>query len=122
MEDLDELWSRCSLALKDSVSDAVWNMWLSKVQPVDMAGDNLTLGVPNSVVRTRVNDRFLGLIRDAASGESGRPLEVLLIIVDADDEIDLGFDEPEDDFGSPGPPYPRSTGVSCRSSDRLGAA
>jgi chromosomal replication initiator protein len=99
MEDLDELWSRCSLALKDSVSDAVWNMWLSKVQPVDMAGDNLTLGVPNSVVRTRVNDRFLGLIRDAASGESGRPLEVLLIIVDADDEIDLDFDEPEDDFG-----------------------
>jgi len=61
-------------------------MWLSKLQPVDIAGDNLTLGVPNSVVRTRINDRFLGLIRDAASAEAGRPLDVMLIIVDVEED------------------------------------
>ena len=87
MDNLDELWDRCSLALKEYVSDAVWNMWLSKIQPVDIVGDNLTLGVPNTVVRTRVNDRFLGLIRDAASAEAGRPMDILLIIVEAQEEL-----------------------------------
>jgi chromosomal replication initiator protein len=85
VENIDVLWNQCSVALKDSVSDAVWQMWLSKLQPVDIAGDNLTLGVPNSVVRTRINDRFLGLIRDAASVEANRPLDVMLIVVDVEE-------------------------------------
>jgi len=115
VDNIDELWDRCSLALKESVSDAVWQMWLSKILPVDITGDNLTIGVPNSVVRTRINDRFLGLIRDAASAEAGQPLEVLLIIVDVDEAY-----EPIEETENPADivPLPNSAPVQTSSSSR----
>jgi chromosomal replication initiator protein len=94
VEEIDEVWDRCLLALRESVSDAVWKMWLSKVTAVEISGDNLVLGVPNSVVRARINDRFLGLIRDAVTAEAGRPLEVGLVIIDEHD-IDLDLLDPE---------------------------
>ena len=115
MDNIDELWDRCSLALKESVSDAVWQMWLSKILPVDITGDNLTIGVPNSVVRTRINDRFLGLIRDAASAEAGQPLEVLLIIVDVDEAY-----EPLEETENPADivPLPNTAPAQTSSSSR----
>jgi chromosomal replication initiator protein len=90
VEEIDGIWDRCLLALRESVSDAVWQMWLSKVTAVEISGDNMVLGVPNSVVRARINDRFLGLIRDAVTAEAGRPLDVGLVIIDeADVDLDL---------------------------------
>ena len=94
MEEIDEIWGRCLLALRESVSDAVWQMWLSKVTAVEISEDNLVLGVPNSVVRARINDRFLGLIRDAVTAEAGHPLEVSLVIID-DHDLDLDLLDPE---------------------------
>ena len=105
MEEIDEIWGRCSLALRESVSDAVWKMWLSKVTAVELSGDNLVLGVPNGVVRARVNDRFLGLIRDAVTVEAGRPLEVGLMLVHDEEliEIDLGDTSSEAKLPLPSP-------------------
>ena len=100
MEEVDELWGKCSLTLRESVSDAVWQMWLSKLTAVEISGDNLVLGVPNSVVRARINDRFLGLIRDAITEEAGRPLDVGLVLV-IDDDIDF-----EETFASGELPLP----------------
>jgi len=94
VEEIDEIWGRCLLALRESVSDAVWQMWLSKVTAVEISEDNLVLGVPNSVVRARINDRFLGLIRDAVTAEAGHPLEVSLVIID-DHDLDLDLLDPE---------------------------
>ncbi len=94
MEEIDEIWGRCLLALRESVSDAVWQMWLSKVTAVEISEDNLVLGVPNSVVRARINDRFLGLIRDAVAAEAGHPLDVSLVIID-DHDLDLDLLDPE---------------------------
>jgi chromosomal replication initiator protein len=94
VEEIDEIWGRCLLALRESVSDAVWQMWLSKVTAVEISEDNLVLGVPNSVVRARINDRFLGLIRDAVAAEAGHPLEVSLVIID-DHDLDLDLLDPE---------------------------
>ena len=67
MDEIVELWGNCAPALRESVSDAVWQMWLSKVSPVDISGDMLTLSVPNTIIRSKVNDRFISLLRDAAS-------------------------------------------------------
>jgi chromosomal replication initiator protein len=122
VDDIDELWNRCSRALKESVSDAVWQMWLSKLLAVDITGDNLTLGVPNSIVRTRISDRFLGLIRDAASAESGRSLEVLLVLVDVEDSIEDDGPEtlsPESAQASGVPSVPASVSSRATGSVRL---
>jgi len=107
VDEIDEIWDRCLLALRESVSDAVWQMWLSKVTAVEISEDNLVLGVPNSVVRARINDRFLGLIRDAVTAEAGHPLEVGLVIIDEHD-LDLDLLDPEltELPLSPAPPAP----------------
>jgi len=105
VEEITELWGRCSLTLRESVSDAVWQMWLSKLEAVEISGDNLVLGVPNSVVRARINDRFLGLIRDAVTAEAGRPLDVGLVLIDLGDDVDFEetFTNGELPLPTPGP-------------------
>ena len=90
MDDITELWGKCVPALRDSVSDAVWQMWLSKVTAVDISGEILTLGVPNTIIRSKVSDRFSGLIGDVAGAEAGRSLEISLVVVpDPSDEEQL---------------------------------
>lgn len=95
MAEVQEIWGKCASTLRESVSDAVWQMWLSKVVPVDMSGDNLTLGVPNSVVLSRVNDRFLGLIVDVVSAEIGSVVSINLTVIPMSDlpVQDIGVEE-----------------------------
>ena len=80
MEEIAEIWGRCRPALEESVSRVVWETCLSLVVPVGISGDNLTLGVPNQVVRSKVAERFVGLIRDVATHEIGRPVDVSLVL------------------------------------------
>lgn len=88
VEDLKETWGACATSLRESVSDVVWQMWLSKLDPVEISGDNLVLSVSNTVVRNRINDRFLGLIRDTVTEVVGRPLSIGLIVdEDAEDRF-----------------------------------
>jgi chromosomal replication initiator protein len=79
--DVNELWDRCAPVLRESVSDAVWQMYLSQVTPVEISGDNLMLGVPNAVVKGRITERFLGLIHDAITAEAGINYEITLVSV-----------------------------------------
>jgi chromosomal replication initiator protein len=88
VEDLKETWGACATSLRESVSDVVWQMWLSKLDHVEISGDNLVLSVSNTVVRNRINDRFLGLIRDTVTEVVGRPLSIGLIVdEDAEDRF-----------------------------------
>ena len=84
MNEMTEIWGKCRPSLQESVSDVVWKTCLSLVTPVDMSGDNLILGVPSHYVRSKVAERFLGLIRDLASAAAGRPVEISLELVVAE--------------------------------------
>ena len=63
MNDAETVWSSCADLLRDQVSSAVWSSSFSNVEPVAFDGRCLTLGFPSSVVRDRVHDRYLGLLR-----------------------------------------------------------
>jgi len=109
MDEITEIWGKCRPSLQESVSDIVWKTCLSLVTPVEISGDNLTLGVPSPYVRSKVAERFLGLIRDAASGAAGRPLEVTLVIVDAGEvDFDEVFPLPDAPVATPGASSERS--------------
>jgi len=86
VEELQDLWTRCALSLRESVSDTVWNMFLSQITPVEISGENLVVSVPNAVVKRKVTDRFAGLIQDAISAETGKRLELTLIVVPTTDD------------------------------------
>ena len=81
MNDTEELWILCAEALREQVSEAIWQAYLSGITPLSVSEDELVLAVPNTLIRDRVESRFLGLIRDTVSTTAGRPLEIRLDVV-----------------------------------------
>ncbi|MGP0107719.1 MAG: chromosomal replication initiator protein DnaA [Acidimicrobiales bacterium] len=81
MNDTEELWTSCSEALREQVSDAIWQAYLSGITPLAIKNGEIVLGVPNTLIRDRVESRFLGLIQDTVNGTTGRDLVVQLEVV-----------------------------------------
>ena len=85
MEQSNGLWTRCTASLREQVSEATWQMWLSSVEPVavtDTGHDGvLVLGVPNSAVRDRVESRFVPLIEGTLASIAGQTVKVRLQVL-----------------------------------------
>jgi chromosomal replication initiator protein len=81
VNDTESLWTSCSEALREQVSDAIWQAYLSGITPLSIKDSKIVLGVPNTLIRDRVESRFLGLIQDTVTGTVGRDLEVQLEVV-----------------------------------------
>ncbi len=82
MDETSGLWTLCTASLREQVSDATWQMWLSGIEPVSFSDGEMVLGVPNAVVRDRVEGRFLHLIGDILSAMAGTPVTVRLKVLD----------------------------------------
>ncbi len=81
MNDTEGMWMLCSEALREQVSDAIWQAYLSGITPLSIRDGEIVLGVPNTLIRDRVESRFLGLIQDTVTGTVGRNLDVQLEVV-----------------------------------------
>ncbi len=81
MNDTERLWILCSEALREQVSDSIWQAYLSGITPLSIDAEQLVLGVPNTLIRDRVESRFLGLIQDTVVGTVGTSLAVRLEVV-----------------------------------------
>jgi chromosomal replication initiator protein len=81
VNETEGLWILCSEALREQVSEAIWQAYLSGITPLSMADNSMVLGVPNTLIRDRVESRFLGLIRDTVGSTVGSPLEIKLEVV-----------------------------------------
>ncbi len=87
MNDTEELWISCAEALREQVSDAIWQAYLSGVTPLSIKEHEVLLGVPNKLIRDRIESRFLGLIQDTVTGTLGRDLTVhLQVLAPLDDQ------------------------------------
>jgi len=119
VNDTEDLWISCSDALREQVSDAIWQAYLSGITPVSIKEHEIVLGVPNKLIRDRVESRFLGLIQDTVTGTLGRDLVVQLEVVAPDEARDRAVAATDliDDVrpsspparstdGSPAPPSP----------------
>jgi len=105
-EQVDEtigLWTRCAAPLREQVSDATWQLWLSGIEPVSYDGTTLVLGVPNSLVRDRVETRFLPLIAQTVSAAAGRSIHVRLAVNGRDQRPPDGAAAPEVSSPAPAP-------------------
>jgi chromosomal replication initiator protein len=78
VNDMHDLWKRCGDTLREQVSDATWRTWLQALSPEAFDGDLLVLNAPSSLVRERVENRFLGLISAAATEVASREVKVRL--------------------------------------------
>ncbi len=100
MNDTQVLWISCADALREQVSDAIWQAYLSGITPVSIKEHEIILGVPNKLIRDRVESRFLGLIQDTVTGTLGRDLVVHLEVVapDAARDLAVAAADPIDDI------------------------
>jgi chromosomal replication initiator protein len=95
VNETERLWILCSEALREQVSDSIWQAYLSGITPLSIDAEQLVLGVPNTLIRDRVESRFLGLIQDTVVGTVGTSLAVRLEVVapiahdPTDDESDF---------------------------------
>ncbi len=71
VDDAEVLWKACADVLREQVSEAVWLTTFNGARPVRTDGDTLVLGVPSSVVRERIEGRYLGLVQSALADVGG---------------------------------------------------
>jgi chromosomal replication initiator protein len=78
--DAGNLWKSCSELLRVQVSGATWLTWFNAIQPVTLEADSLRLSVPSSLMRGRLEERYLNMIEDVASQVAGKRLSVQLLV------------------------------------------
>jgi chromosomal replication initiator protein len=71
-----QLWTTCSEHLRGQVTDGTWQPWFAAIRPVDYDGTTLVLSVASSVVRDRLEERYLGLIEGSASDAAGHAVHI----------------------------------------------
>jgi chromosomal replication initiator protein len=96
VEEAEILWKACAEVLREQVSEAVWLTSFNGVEPVSLDDDRLILAVPSSVVRERIEARYLTVVQGALS-DAGAPEITVELQVRTDDALDdeLGWlDDP----------------------------
>ena len=76
--DAQQLWDSCAAAIRSQVSDATWRTWFAGISPIAVVNGTLVLGVPNSLVKERLESRFAGMMRDAVAEAAGTDLPLRL--------------------------------------------
>jgi len=63
--DPQQVWTAGSAALREQVTDATWKAWFEGVTAAPQPNDgHLVLNVPSTLVKERIEDRFLDLLRE----------------------------------------------------------
>jgi chromosomal replication initiator protein len=77
-QETTDLWARAGAQLRLQVSEAIWNMYFTAAVPVSLSDQRFVLCVPDGLVKEKIEERFLGLLRSVLSESSGRPIEVVI--------------------------------------------
>jgi chromosomal replication initiator protein len=77
-QETTDLWVRAGAQLRLQVSEAIWNMYFTAAVPVSLSDQRFVLCVPDGLVKEKIEERFLGLLRSVLSESSGRPIEVVI--------------------------------------------
>ena len=86
----DGLWNVCAEAVRAQVSEATWRTTFEGTRAVDLRGEELVLGVPNHLVKERIEGRYLGLVHTTLADVTGREYSISLEV-----HPELAADEPE---------------------------
>jgi chromosomal replication initiator protein len=91
-----ELWTTCGDLLRAEVSEATWRTWLEAVEPVARDGESLVLSAPSSLVRDRLEERYLPLLEKVVAQVAGGDLAVRIVVRPTPDGVVLAVNEPQE--------------------------
>lgn len=74
----ETLWKNCSEALQERVSGATWNMLFGQAEARSLQGDELVVTVPSSLIKDRIEAKYIDLVNDVVNDMSDRQLSVSL--------------------------------------------
>ena len=94
MSDAGRLWEACERQLREQVNEATWQPWFSGIRAEALDDGTLTLAVPSSVVRDRIESRYLSLIRGALADVAGPDLDVHLVVRTTPSQHAFNFSAP----------------------------
>jgi len=72
----DQLWTSAADLLKSQVSDGVWQSTFASVAPLELTPDRFVLGIPNGIIREKLDGRYRPLVEDAVSEAAGREIRI----------------------------------------------
>lgn len=76
VDEAQQLWTRCADMLRAQVSEAVWLTTFHGAEAVKLHDHTLVLSVPSSVVKDRIEVRYLTLVRSALADAGASELEL----------------------------------------------
>jgi chromosomal replication initiator protein len=78
VRDPEQLWKTCATLLQAQISEATWKAWFDELRPISVEDGTLLLGAPSTLVRDRLEGRYLALVRDALAEVAGEPMSLHL--------------------------------------------
>jgi len=87
VDDAEVLWKACAEVLREQVSEAVWLTSFNGVEPVSLEAGLLVLAVPSSVVKERIEVRYLAVVKGALADAGAPDTDLELQIRTDDDEF-----------------------------------
>lgn len=79
----DEIWTSALGELQVQVAKANYTTWLKGTKGVSLAGDVFTVGAPTTFAMEWLDKRLTALIRKTVSGILGRAVELVFVVLDA---------------------------------------
>ena len=100
----EELWISCTAALRGQLPEAVWTTCFQPTTAVELTDDVLVVAVPSTLVKERIEARFLPQLHATLAGLGQHELDVVLQ-VRPDEELfpGVGPVDGEHDGGAPLP-------------------
>lgn len=80
---MTDTWPSILESIREAVGDQRFSLWFRNIRPTQLAGDTITLGVPNLFVQEWLENNFLDLLRQCLSKHLGR-VPTVRFHIDAD--------------------------------------
>jgi chromosomal replication initiator protein len=90
VDEAQELWTRCADVLREQVSEAVWLTTFHEAEAVKLHDHTLVMSVPSTVVKDRIEVRYLALVRSALSDAGASDLDIEIEVHTAAGEMTTG--------------------------------
>ncbi len=90
MNDTKELWTKCSKYLQGELPEGAWKAWIEPAHVISYEEEIVTLGVPNLLVKDRIESKFMSAIERALFGVTGSEPTINITVDDVD--LDESYD------------------------------
>ena len=73
------MWAIAARALRQRLTDGKYTPWFGSARPLGLDGDTFVLGVPNTLAKQWIEERYLADLQDVLATAAGRPLAIAIL-------------------------------------------